>query len=159
MNIRKSTTADLEVMQAIYATARAFMAESGNPGQWNNGYPKTSLLEEDIKNGYSYVCVEGEEIIGTFFYGEIVEPTYQKIYEGAWLPTKSYGVVHRIAVKAGKKGCATFCLNWCYDQSGSIRIDTHRDNIPMQNLLNKLGFLRCGIIYLENGDERIAFQK
>ena len=41
----------------------------------------------------------------------------------------------------------------------SIRIDTHKDNIPMQRALAKHGFIKCGIIHLANGDERIAFQK
>jgi hypothetical protein len=45
------------------------------------------------------------------------------------------------------------------EDSGNIRIDTHRDNVPMLSLLDKSGFERCGIIYLKNGDERIAFQK
>jgi len=29
----------------------------------------------------------------------------------------------------------------------------------MHNLLIMLGFVPCGIIYLENGDERIGYQK
>ena len=41
----------------------------------------------------------------------------------------------------------------------SIRIDTHRDNIPMQKMLNKNGFIYCGIIYLLDGKERFAFEK
>jgi RimJ/RimL family protein N-acetyltransferase len=41
----------------------------------------------------------------------------------------------------------------------NLKIDTHRDNIPMQKVLKRNGFSECGIIYIENGDERIAFQK
>mgnify|MGYP003296922186 CR=1 FL=1 len=40
----------------------------------------------------------------------------------------------------------------------NIRIDTHHDNVVMQRLLKKLGFQYCGIIHLENGDPRLAFQ-
>ncbi len=68
-------------------------------------------------------------------------------------------MIHRLASVDGKKGVATFCLSWCFAQCGNIRIDTHKNNIPMQNLLRKNGYTRCGIIYLENGDERIAYQK
>ena len=53
----------------------------------------------------------------------------------------------------------SFCIGWCYDQCGSILIDTHRQNIPMQRTLKKNGFTRCGVIYLEDGSERIAYQK
>ena len=49
--------------------------------------------------------------------------------------------------------------SYCFDIVKSLRIDTHRQNIPMQNSLVKNGFRYCGIIYLESGDERIAYQK
>ena len=41
----------------------------------------------------------------------------------------------------------------------SIKVDTHEQNIPMQNLLKKNGFEYCGIIYLEDGGKRVAFEK
>ena len=41
----------------------------------------------------------------------------------------------------------------------NLRIDTHEDNIPMRSFLLKHGFVECGIIYLENGEERIAYHK
>ena len=34
MKIRKSTEQDIERMMEIYAYARKFMAENGNPNQW-----------------------------------------------------------------------------------------------------------------------------
>ena len=40
-----------------------------------------------------------------------------------------------------------------------IRVDTHRDNRTMQRLLRKNGFCYCGIIYLEDKSERLAFEK
>lgn len=54
---------------------------------------------------------------------------------------------------------AHFVFRWAFTQIDSIRIDTHRDNKPMQHLLNKNGFRYCGIIYLEDGDERLAYQR
>ena len=159
MIIRKSTLADLPAMESIYADARRFMAESGNPTQWVNGYPVRWMLEEDIAIGRSYVCEDDEGICATFVYAVMEDPTYLKIYEGAWKAPGPYGVVHRIASGTRKKGIAGFCLNWCYEQCKNLRIDTHRNNIPMQKALAKYGFEYCGIIYLEDGDERLAFQK
>ena len=78
---------------------------------------------------------------------------------GSWLNDRPYGVVHRITSAPGTRGVASFCLAWCFAQCGNIRIDTHRNNIPMQKTLIKNGYRVCGTIYLENGDERIAFQK
>ena len=42
---------------------------------------------------------------------------------------------------------------------GNLKIDTHRDNRIMQHLLDKNGFTYCGIIYLDDGTERLAYQK
>ena len=57
------------------------------------------------------------------------------------------------------KGAGSFCIRWCAEHSqGDLRIDTHRNNLPMQHVLGKLGFETCGIIHLADGDERIAFE-
>lgn len=157
--IRPATLRDLDTMMALYQDARRFMAEHGNPNQWTDGYPSRQLLMQDMANGNSYVCVEGETIVGTFcfFVGE--EPAYRRIENGRWKNDLPYGVVHRITSAAGTHGVASFCLAWCFAQCGNLRIDTHRDNLPMKNALAKNGFAFCGTIYLEDGAERIAFQK
>lgn len=159
MEIRKSTINDLEQILNLYEQARTFMRENGNPGQWGNNYPEVSIVEEDIKEGVSYVCVKDDCIVGTFMYADGPDETYLRIYEGEWINDEPYGVIHRITTSANTRGVATFCLAWCNSQHSNIRIDTHSDNIPMQNFLNKNGFKKCGIINLQNGDERIAFQK
>ncbi|WP_436415584.1 GNAT family N-acetyltransferase [Petrimonas sp.] len=160
MRIRPSTHSDLPQLLQIYETARRFMQQTGNAGQWMDGYPKEELLISDIKQGHSYVCLnENNEIVGTFYYIVGEEPTYLNIYEGSWLNNDSYGVIHRIASSGKQKGIAETCINWCLEKCRNLRIDTHRDNKVMQNILQKLGFTYCGIIYLENGDERLAYQK
>lgn len=159
MEIRNSTIENLDKILKIYEDAREFMKTTGNPNQWSGQYPGISEVKNDIENKTGYVCLDEGQIVGVFMYTEGQEPTYEKIYEGQWLNDEPYGVVHRIAAAAGKKGVATFCLNWCYDKSKNIRIDTHRDNMPMRSLLSKMGFVQCGIVYLKNGDERIAYHK
>ena len=62
-----------------------------------------------------------------------------------------------LANKKNAKGVGAFCLNWCFEQIKNIRIDTHEANIPMRKLLQNLGFSYCGTIWLENGEERMAF--
>ncbi len=47
---------------------------------------------------------------------------------------------------------------YCKAYSNNIRIDTHKDNKVMQHVLARNGFKRCGIIFLLNGDPRVAFQ-
>ena len=163
-HIRHSTLQDLERMMELYAYARSFMKEHGNPNQWGpTHWPPEALIRNDIENGNSYVCLnDAGKIIGTFFFiqGADIEPTYRNITDGHWLDSSPYGVVHRIAADGSEKGTGTFCLNWAYEQCGHLRIDTHGDNTVMQNLLKKLGFVRCGTIYVrEDNDPRLAFAK
>ncbi|MDO5523454.1 MAG: GNAT family N-acetyltransferase [Bacteroidia bacterium] len=158
--IRPSTHADLPQLLQIYETARRFMQQTGNAGQWIAGYPRKELLISDIEQKQSFVCVnQNNEIVGTFCYFEGEEPTYLNIYEGAWLNDDSYGVIHRIASSGKQKGVAETCINWGLERCKNMRIDTHRDNKVMQNILQKLQFDYCGIIYLANGAERLAYQK
>ena len=160
MEIRHTQTDDLPVLRTIFDNARRFMVRTGNPNQWEEGFPPQAVLEADIQAECSYVCVEDGRILATFFFSTAGEPTYRVIREGAWLDAAPYGVVHRIAAAEQGHGAAAYCLDWCLAQCGNIRIDTHRDNKPMQRLLARLGYAYCGLIDLEEGrGERLAFQK
>ena len=164
MRIRHAKETDLDRMQEIYAFARRFMKEHGNPHQWaERNWPPEALLKKDIESGHSYVCTDDNgRVIGTFFFiqGPDIEPTYREITEGGWLDGSPYGVVHRIASDSSEKGIGSFCLNWAYEQCGHLRIDTHGDNRVMQGLLRKLGFTHCGTIYVvEDHYPRLAFEK
>ena len=164
MKIRHSAESDLGRIMEIYAYARQFMAEHGNPNQWGlTSWPPEELIRNDIRNGNSYVCLNDKgTVIGTFFYtcGEVIDPTYREITEGAWLDSSPYGVVHRIAGDGSERGIGAFCIGWAFEQCGHLRIDTHGDNAVMQSLLRKLGFVHCGTIYVEeDNDPRLAYEK
>lgn len=159
MNIKKATPEELPKIMQIYADARAYMRESGNPDQWGEDYPPVSLIQEDVQAGNCHVCVENGDIVGVFYFAKGEDPTYVRIYEGAWLNDRPYAVIHRIAVAKHQRGVASYCFDYCFSQCANLKIDTHRNNIPMQRSLAKNGFVRCGIIYLENGEERLAYQK
>ena len=148
-------------IEAIYGAARRFMRESGNMHQWINGYPGREVICEDIDGERLYLCVEGGEILGVFCYFFGDDPTYAKIYGGAWKNSDKYGVIHRIALSENAHGrhVAAFCFDFAFNKCNNLKIDTHRDNIPMQKSLQKNGFEYCGIIYLLNGEERLAYQR
>lgn len=88
-----------------------------------------------------------------------VPTLYAIIEDGAWLNDDPYYVIHRIASDGSHKGIGDICLNWCAKQYPSLRADTHKDNIIMQNLLVRNEFIRCGTVYVSNGTPRIAYQK
>ena len=140
------------------------MAKTGNPNQWGStNWPPEDLIHDDIENNNSYVCVNDEnKIIATFVFiqGKDIEPTYAEITEGTWLDDSPYGVIHRLASDGSEKGIGSFCINWAYNQCNHIRIDTHIDNLVMQNLVKKLGFIHCGTIYVEQDNyPRLAYEK
>ena len=159
MEIRKTTLDDLDGVMTIYKKARQFMRTHDNPTQWLGGKPSREQIEDDIAKGQSYVCVNEGRIAGVlcFFIGN--DPTYKTIYDGNWLNDSPYAVVHRIASSGEFKGTGTFMMEWAFSQYGNVRVDTHEDNYVMQNMLRKLGYTYCGVIHLENGDPRLAFQK
>ncbi|WP_321330803.1 GNAT family N-acetyltransferase [uncultured Bacteroides sp.] len=160
MEIRKTQLEELDTLMNIYAQAKLFMRKTGNNNQWIDGYPSREIAMKDITNGNSYVCTDDDnEIVATFCFIQGEDATYLKIYDGQWLNDRPYGVVHRLAGTGKSKGIGTFCLQWCFDQCKNIRVDTHHDNVVMQNLLKKNGYVTCGIIYIANGTPRIAFQK
>ena len=114
MQIRKATMNDLPDILAIYAYARKYMKEHGNPDQWRDSYPPVSLTTQDIQSDCLYVCIiqieEDEQIGGVFYFHREEDPDYQTI-DGSWLNDRPYAVVHRVATAPGTKGVATFCLN------------------------------------------------
>ena len=160
MNIRQTELADLEKVMPLYDYARELMRQQGNTTQWIDGYPSTTLITEEIINHHSFVCLdENGEIMATFCFILGEDPTYKVIYDGAWLNDEPYGVIHRMATSGKQKGIGQQCINWCFERCKTIRVDTHQDNLLMQHVLEKQGFIRCGIILVANGTERIAFQK
>ena len=156
--MRKAESGDLPRILEIYQSARAFMAESGNPNQWGNTNPPRETLEEDIRLGNLYLLTEGEVIHGCFAYIPGPDPTYGIIYDGNWHADRPYGVIHRVAGD-GSGGILRGAVSYAERHSDYLRIDTHADNKIMQRQILKMGFQRCGIILLLNGQPRIAFDR
>ena len=159
MIIRKTTYSDVDAVAEIYESAKKFMRDNGNHDQWNPTYPNKNTVIEDIEAGVGYVCEENGEILATFMFDIGEDETYKTIYDGAWKNDESYAVVHRVAVKKHGCGIVDFCLNECFKKYPNLKMDTHRDNIPMQKVLKRNGFEYCGIIHIATGEERLAYQK
>ncbi|MGL4656285.1 MAG: GNAT family N-acetyltransferase [Sarcina sp.] len=162
---RKSELKDVERIMGIIRQAQAYLKSQGID-QWQNGYPNSQAIENDIKNDISYVLEEEGKIVATTAISFDGEPTYDKIYDGKWLSDYDFAVIHRIAVDNDYKGHGLAgklikeTKNLCKERNvRSIRIDTHRENISMQNSIEKNGFEYCGIIFVCDGSERVAFEK
>ena len=152
--------ADIDCIMDLLEMGRQKMRANGNMEQWTNGNPKQALVEEDIRNGTSYVMEEDGEVIATFAFIEGPDVTYQTIYEGEWMAgEKPYHVVHRMASRHDVHGVFKDVLDFGFEKTDNIRIDTHRQNAIMRKALEKYGFTYCGIIYLLDGAERLAYQR
>ncbi|MCI8443286.1 MAG: GNAT family N-acetyltransferase [Provencibacterium sp.] len=157
MKIRKADDSDFPAILPVYAHARQQMQQTGNPNQWGKNKPSPETLREDIREGNLYLLEEDEKIVGVFAFIIGEDPTYRYI-EGSWKNNRPYGTVHRLASSGQAHGIWEGCFHFCRSLLPNLRIDTHADNRIMQRLVEKSGFERCGIIYLEDKSPRIAYQ-
>lgn len=155
--IRKAVQADLADILSLYASGRNFMHSHGNPGQWTNGYPEAALLQKDIENGELFV-MEDAQIYGVFLMTEKADPTYTRIH-GAWHTAHPYITIHRICGDGVHRGILREAVAFAETKGLPIRIDTHENNLPMQRAVLREGFRFCGVIRLQNGDPRLAYDR
>lgn len=95
--ITLATAADLPQILAIYAHARAFMAQHGNPNQWGASRPTEADITAHIAARELYVLREADAIHGVFAFILGEDPTYRVIEQGAWLSDAPYGTIHAVA--------------------------------------------------------------
>lgn len=159
MPVVQASLEDLPQIIDILKKGRQLQIDSGNLNQWSASYPDPQLIQKDIQKGASYLYTSPEgEIWAVFCLMKEAEPTYSTI-AGEWLnDTDPYVTIHRLATAQIRKGMGEKVLRWVIDHNPNVRIDTHEDNATMRHIIKKLGFKRCGVIYLENGDPRIAYQ-
>lgn len=159
--IRKARVEDVEGILQVLREAKEIMVESGNPSQWEVGYPSRECIEGDIRCGHGYVCC-GEDGVPEAYFAFMPgpDPTYTIIEGGEWLDDDSpYYVIHRMAKLKQSRGVFGAVIDYCATVSPNLRVDTHKDNMIMQHSLLKHGFAYCGIIYLADGRERLAYQR
>ena len=160
LGVRKTRADETDVLMAMFDYSRNLMRAAGNRDQWVGGYPQRSLVENDIAKGQSYVVTEGDAVAGTFVFFTDEEPTYRTIHHGHWMDeSEGYGTMHRMARSEGRHGIAAAAIGWCAQRTESLRADTHEDNYVVQRLLERHNFVYCGMIQLEDGSWRKAYQR
>ena len=158
MIIRPATVSDLPALRPVFEAAKAIMRADGNLEQWSApGFPPEDLLLRDLARGGGFV-IGSTAPIGYFALLPSPEPTYDYI-DGAWLTDEPYGIIHRIASYPEDHGIFAAIIDFAAARYAHLRIDTHRDNRIMQHLIEKHGFTYCGIIWLEDGTERLAYER
>ena len=165
MKLRRTVEQDINRVMEIIKQAQEYFKKS-NIDQWQDNYPTSQTIKDDIANGESYVLLSDEMIVGTTVISFEGEVTYKDIYNGKWLSDGEYAVIHRLAVDNNYKGSGISSEiirnveRMCIERGvHSIKIDTHELNVSMQRLLQKNDFTYCGVIYLKDMSKRVAFEK
>lgn len=138
MIIESACFEDFARIHEIYASARRFMAENGNPHQWGDDkYPTDEVIRADIAEKRLFTVRVGQNIEGIF----TAEKGPDKLYGGAVAST-DYCTVHRVASSGNVKGILSSAVRFAAERFRSeyVFMDTHSDNIVMQKALLKLGF-------------------
>ena len=161
MEIRLAFPNEVDTIMQVIEEAKKCLAEAGS-SQWQNGYPNTDTIIEDIISGQAYVALEEGELLAYAAVTKSPEKAYEAIYDGNWQGKETeYLVFHRIAVASDVQGqgvAQTFLegLIEGFDYL-DFRSDTHAKNIAMQHIFDKLGFKQVGKVPVDG--ERLAYQK
>lgn len=147
----------------IIAGGRAFQQEQGFV-QWTEDYPNEETLREDIRVQKGYVLKVDGQIAGYLCLDFDGEPAYDHI-EGRWRADRPYAVVHRMAFARefrdrGLSAEAFRLIDGLCRERGVdyIRMDTDFPNKRMQHVLEKSGFVQCGVVIFQ-GSGKLAYDK
>ena len=161
MEIRLAFPNEVDAIMQVIEDAKKCLADAGST-QWQNGYPNTDTIIEDIISGQAYVALEEGELLAYATVTKSPEKAYEDIYDGNWQGKETeYLVFHRIAVASDVQGqgvAQTFLegLIEGFDYL-DFRSDTHAQNKVMQHIFDKLGFKQVGKVPVDG--ERLAYQK
>ena len=154
---------DLSICYDMIEEGRKFQREQGFE-QWTESYPNCDTIREDIESRKGYVIKSDGDIAGYLCIDFSGEPAYDDI-KGAWRRDTPYAVVHRMAFrqKTRGKGMAGIAFDLIEDLCSkhdvkNIRVDTDFPNKRMQHILEKKGFVNCGVIVFQGG-EKLAYDK
>jgi GNAT superfamily N-acetyltransferase len=162
-NFRKALPSEIPNIWDILKQAIQRRKEDGS-NQWQDGYPNSDVIANDIQKNVGYVLTEGDTIIGycTILIND--EPEYAKI-EGKWLTNADFIVFHRVAISENHLGKGYAKKMFGYIEKFalennilSVKVDTNFDNIPMLKIFDKMGYTYCGEVYFR-GSPRKAFEK
>ena len=97
------------------------------------------------------------EVAAFFVLTDGPEPDYDRITDGKWHSEMPYCVLHRNAVKSDYRGTgASKVLIETVEKlaaergASAVRVDTHRENKPMKDLLAKCGYRFAGNVLVES---------
>ncbi len=156
--IQKASLADIEEIAKL---ARVITEDIHRLGidQWSDKYPLYEHFKKDYDLNGLFIIKKDNIIVASISILPENDPFYHEI---SWLKEKSL-VVHRLMVdplymrhRLGSL-LMSFAIQKAMNENyQSMKVDTHPDNLRMQNLLKSLGFVEIGYI---PGMNRIGFER
>jgi len=144
---------DMQRIMKITNDAKYLLKQNGSL-QWQQGYPNEDTFINDINNKSLYGIYENNNLMayGAYILGKDIN--YVEI-DGKWdIPANEKDLaIHRVAVDCnchGKKyGIKILKYGIIYAKKLgclTVKVDTHKNNIPMQKCINHSGFVYKGIV-------------
>ncbi len=159
MKFRKALSSDLEIINKIFKDGSNAL-KNMSVDQWQGD----TVPFAENERGF-YLLEDAGEIVAVGLVMDY-DPQYDVINDGQWNYDGNYVAVHKLATNARlkRKGYGSALLgeieNLALDMGVDVvRIDTHKDNAPMNSLLIKQGYKRAGIVQLVDGGIRTAYDK
>ena len=164
MKIRKAQTSDLDNIMKMYKSCVAGMLKNGID-QWDDTYPDTETIAQDLESQTYYVAEENGKIIGGINIDKNQDPTYLDInWQDA---SNQFLVVHRLGVKEESWGDGIGKSLMIFTEElgkkkdlKSIRLDTYSGNPKAMEFYIRLGYRELGAINLKpDKNEYYCFEK
>lgn len=165
MEFRLAKEIDREGIEKIYEDGSLKLKSLGI-NQWQ-GQDKPNLdnFKELIENKNIFVLDDKEKVVSTVIIYDY-DFDYEKNLDGKWSSPKAYLALHRIGTLSSERNkgygrkIIEFAESYAKENNfKSVRIDTHRENKSMQNLLKSMNYVYVGLVYLDGKNERLAFEK
>ena len=146
--LEKALPSDREELIAIIRSATETLNQNGIP-QWDDVYPSTANVDEDLRNGQLFVVRAEGKIVGMITLNRHCDPDYQN---GDWRYTgPDFMVVHRLIVSPAVQGQGVGAqlmrmAEALLKEQGvqSIRLDAFTQNPHSLRLYEKLGYRITG---------------
>jgi ribosomal protein S18 acetylase RimI-like enzyme len=143
-DIEKATTNDFTEILELYRLAITFHKRLGII-QWDDDYPSTETLKENLELGATWVIKLNDKIIATVTLDENQDPQYENIQ---WVyPSSNVLVVHRVCINPSFQGQGLakslmfFSENYARENKYEvIRFDAFLGNDASQRLYRNLGY-------------------
>lgn len=155
---------DLPQLRALFDGCAKTIATWGID-QWQDGYPQNEVILQDIAEGKGYAFRESGKILAAFTVFADGDPFYVSLGTDFWGDGKKHLALHRVAVDPAlrQRGIGRAILDAAAVMAreagcASMRIDTHRGNVPMRTMLEHYGFQLCGDMILPGGLPRVGYR-